>query len=223
MRLTRALPDGLRTCEWTPGGLSHASPSLQCLAPSISQVPLSQPGVPAPAHCPCPEKQVALQKAGVLKDHLGAGLGTRLATGHAKRTASHHLWAPGRDPVPPNTLCIAPLSHLLYFPSISCSLLISSPWAVQSIHWFSWGLPPPAQEPCSLLCHEQQPPSEVASLLSTCTWKTLHISIKRCCKHLKELEVRWQTLLFEPRPRPSAAILPPWKGQGETQRGGKKV
>jgi len=87
-------------------------------------VSLPQPGVLSAAHCACPEKQLALQKGGLLKDHLGAGPSARLARGHARHTASHRVR---------HTFRVAPLSHLPH------PILISSPWAAQSIPWFSWG------------------------------------------------------------------------------------
>lgn len=131
-------------------------------------------------HSPASPHQLA-----ALAQGKGAGPGARLATGHAKCTASHRPRANPTNQGPfasRHTFHIAALSHLLYFLSP-----LSSPTTGQfrASPGFPGRWPPPAQELCSLLCHEQQPPNEVASLLPTRTWKNPHISIKRHCKHLK--------------------------------------
>lgn len=125
MRLVSAFwpSNGLCTYEWTWEGLSHESPSLWCLVPSVRLATWPQPGNPSPA----------------LTQRKGVSLSVRLATGHTRSPASHHLCT---NPTKQGLLCF-PL-HLLCrcpLPSALDSLSISLPSHLQplSIPCFSWG------------------------------------------------------------------------------------
>lgn len=158
------------------GGSFPPSPSLGHLAPSVSMVPLSQPGVPLTAHCPYPEEGCSPRRKA----------GGRTCQTHCIPLAAHQPHRTGTPCLPhccPLPICFCLCQYFTPFPSPAPRQCRASPG-------FPGARPPPAQELCSLVCHEQEPPSKVASLLPTCLRKKLHISIQRCCKHLQELEVR---------------------------------
>lgn len=129
--------------------------------------------------------------SGSLRSYQGKGAapgrGWQQGKPNALRPTARALTPASRDrlpPVTPSVLLPPPIcfSTPQYFTPFSCP----APGQFKASPGFPWRQPAPAQELCGSLCHEQQPPREVVSLLPSLTWKNLHIALKRCCKHFKE-------------------------------------